>query len=304
MSNPFETHSRLAVNERQYTFRRNLARKSQNARSTGLKQGEAQLQLVSRHRLAREHISHHDEEIEDLARDRQSRTDLCWDTNENESGLSVFTPWVLLNSTPGDPFSTLPSNLPQSFLGQQIQQCTWVYFYRRLITDGLAAGICLTEMVANCSPLDQYGPLFAHHILSMATQNEALLYSMMSAAMMFDRTAKTAGKESTAEIQINSKAVQLLSKQMADPKLATRESNIWAVLALGYSGSVGTVRTGDLPQQSFLKELQSLHIYGRLKINKAHLRGLIRLVSIIGGPQNLKTPGMAGVMSLFVSPIK
>jgi hypothetical protein len=157
--------------------------------------------------------------------------------------------------------------------------------------------MCLTEMVANCNPLDRHGPDFAHHILGMAAQNEALLYSMMAAAMMFDRTSK-GQKETKAELQVNARAVKLLSQQMVNVETATQESNIWAVLALGYSGAVGRVRTGKLPQQSFLKELQSLHIYGRLVINPVHLQGLIRLVTMIGGPVNLKTPGMAGVMSL------
>lgn len=134
----------------------------------------------------------------------------------------------------------------------------------------------------------------------MAAQNQALLYSMISAAMIFERTSRQPdADEAAVHLAITNRAVGLLSQQMSDPTIATQEANIWAVVALGYSATVGPVRTGKLPQQSFLRELQSLHIYGRLRINQIHLAGLIQLVQMIGGPQNLKTPGMAGVMSLY-----
>jgi hypothetical protein len=132
----------------------------------------------------------------------------------------------------------------------------------------------------------------------MASQSAALLHSMIAAAMMFERTARGLGEAGPREVEVNAIAIRLLSQQMARSETAILEHNIWAVLALGYSGAVDRVRVGKLPQQSFLKELQSLHIYGRLIINKAHLAGLIKLVSMIGGPQNLVTPGMAAVMSL------
>lgn len=100
------------------------------------------------------------------------------------------------------------------------------------------------------------------------------------------------------ELYVSSKAVQLLSEQMADPQTAVHESNIWAVFTLANTDTVSQVRFGKLPQQSFLKELQSLHIYSRLKINQVHLHGMIKLMMMIGGPHMLKTPGMAGVISL------
>lgn len=147
---------------------------------------------------------------------------------------------------------------------------------------------------------DVYGPRFAHNILSLASQNPQLLYSMMTAAMLFMRVANNSERLYMLELQAGTKAVQLLSEQMSNPATAATEANIWSVVALGYSGYIGELRKGRCPRQSFLKELQSLHVYGRLVINKAHVSGLMQLVQILGGVDKIKTPGMAQVMCLYV----
>lgn len=153
-------------------------------------------------------------------------------------------------------------------------------------------------MIANCQPNDRIGPEFANRVLAMAVQNQALLYSIVSAGMIFHRATRNIEAVSSMELYVTTNAVRLLSENMSDASIATQESNIWAVFALGNMGAVSQVRTGKLPQQSFLKELQFLHVVGRTRINQVHLQGMIRLISMIGGPQNLKTPGMASMMSL------
>jgi hypothetical protein len=125
-----------------------------------------------------------------------------------------------------------------------------------------------------------------------------MMYSMMAAAMLFMRVAQKSERNYMLELQTNARAVQLLSKQMQNLETAATEANIWAVVALGYSAYVGDLRTGRCPRQSFLKELQSLHIYGRLVINKVHVAGLMQLVQMLGGVDKIKTPGMAQVMCL------
>lgn len=158
-------------------------------------------------------------------------------------------------------------------------------------------------MVTNCDPTDQVGTQFSQQLLHMASQNQALFYAMLSAAIVFQKPSREMSDEMSAiHLSIQNRAVSLLSQQMADPRKATHESNIWAVVAMGYASDLGPIRLGKVPQQSFLKELQSLHIYGRYQINQIHLRGLIQLVTLIGGIQNLKTTGMAAVISLLVCP--
>jgi hypothetical protein len=58
------------------------------------------------------------------------------------------------------------------------------------------------------------------------------------------------------------------------------------VVTLGYSGYVSKIRTGERPRQYFPKELQSLHVYGRLVVNK------IQLVQMLGGVDKITSPAV------------
>lgn len=155
-------------------------------------------------------------------------------------------------------------------------------------------------MVTNRGFGDSYGPAFATNIMMLASQNAATLYGMMTAALMYTRVARNDASNYQLEVSLGAKAIEALNQALCRPVPIVSDAIIWAVLALGYSGYVGELRTGKRPRQSFLRELQSLHIYGRLVINQAHVSGLIRLVQMIGGIDQLKTPGIAQVMSLYV----
>ena len=121
---------------------------------------------------------------------------------------------------------------------------------------------------------------------------------MMKASMMYTRVARNDASNYILELTVGAKAVELLNKELCRPDTAVTEAILWAVVALGYTDSVGELRSGKRPRQSFLRELQSLHIYGRLAINPTHVEGLGKLLQIIGGIEKIKTPGMAQVMSL------
>lgn len=153
-------------------------------------------------------------------------------------------------------------------------------------------------MITNSRPRDEHGPKFVNYILSMAVQHEPLMYSMINAALRFARTARGIFKESPQELYVHSKAIKLLGQEMADHQTALQESNIWAIVALAYCSEKASIRRGKLPQQSALKELQSLHIYGRQTIIRAHLQALGQIVHMLGGLHKLSSPEMAGVMSL------
>lgn len=152
-------------------------------------------------------------------------------------------------------------------------------------------------MVTN-RPSDTFGPTFAGHILQLALGNPALLYAMMYAGMMFARTANSGESPSVLELQFGTRAIQMLSQQLSRSSTAVTEANIWAVVALGYCDNIIPLRTGKHPRQSFLKELQSLHVYGRMTINLAHIQGLKQLVQMLGGLDKIRTPGIAQVISL------
>jgi hypothetical protein len=157
---------------------------------------------------------------------------------------------------------------------------------------------CLTDMVTNRSSGDVYGPTFANHIVSMASQTPALMYCMMTAALMYTRVARKDSSNYGLELSVGTRAIESLNQVLLRPNPVITDAIIFAVFAVGYSGSVGQVRTGRYPRQSFLRELQSLHIYGRLIVNPAHVGGLAKLVQLRGGFDKIQIPGMVQVMSL------
>lgn len=153
------------------------------------------------------------------------------------------------------------------------------------------------RLATNDAYKDSHGLQFSQCVLSMATQHRTLLYCLMSAATLYTRTARNTSDESLLDRHVTAKAVQLLNQQMADPCKAVCESNIWAVVVMAHCSEMGELRVGKLPQQSTLKELQSLHIYGRLTVNQIHLQGLSQLIAMLGGLDKLSTPGMASAIS-------
>jgi hypothetical protein len=71
-----------------------------------------------------ESIAWEDEDEEVNCDGCSSSHDQAWGLIFPGNGPSTSpSPYNLLESYSGDPFSTLPSNLPQSFLGQHVQLC-------------------------------------------------------------------------------------------------------------------------------------------------------------------------------------
>ena len=154
-------------------------------------------------------------------------------------------------------------------------------------------------MVSRGPSGEVYGKAVAASIMSSITSSPALFYAMMVGESMYSRAQKRNPRSSPIELEVGARAVQYLSQEMRDPVRAVSDANIWAVLTLGYSGKIAPSRVGPkYPRQSFLKELQSIHIYCRMEIVYAHVLGLMKLVELLGGIHNIKTPGMAQVLSL------
>ena len=121
---------------------------------------------------------------------------------------------------------------------------------------------------------------------------------MVHSEMIFARAAQGIPDPSPLELEIGAKAIQLVSQDIRDPKRALSDANIWAVLNLGYTGAKEPLRVGRYPRQSFLKELQSIHIYCKLVVEVAHIIGLIKIVNLLGGLDKIKVPGTAATISL------
>ena len=140
------------------------------------------------------------------------------------------------------------------------------------------------------------------NVMSSITSSPALLHSIIFAQMLYDRVHQGVHSATPIEVEIGSTAVEHLNREISDPKHLVSESNIWAVVALAYSGRVAVLRSGlKYPHQSFLKELQSIHVYCRMEVVFEHVIGLRMMIEKVGGLQNINTPGIAQMISLWVN---
>jgi hypothetical protein len=79
---------------------------------------------------------------------------------------------------------------------------------------------------------------------------------------------------------------------------ACSDENIIAVLALAISGPAAATKSPKAPSQGPLKALQCLDIYGgALEKVPSHAAGLMKMVSMRGGLEGLKLPGLAQQIS-------
>jgi hypothetical protein len=154
-------------------------------------------------------------------------------------------------------------------------------------------------MVSRGASGSDYGKAFAMNVMSSITASPALLHSIIFAQMLYDRVHQGIHSATPIEVEVGSTAVEHLNREISNPKRVVTESNIWAVVALAYSGRVAVLRSGlQYPHQSFLKELQSIHVYCRMEVVFEHVVGLIKMIEMVGGLQNISTPGIAQMISL------
>jgi hypothetical protein len=94
-------------------------------------------------------------------------------------------------------------------------------------------------------------------------------------------------------------SVRLLSKAIQDPTYALADTIIMSVLIMAYSTGwvVEKKRNDILPFQAPLQNLQWLDILGAQEDHPAHVAGLGMLLSLKGGLEKVKVPGVAGVIS-------
>jgi hypothetical protein len=154
-------------------------------------------------------------------------------------------------------------------------------------------------MVSKGSSGAAYGKSFAMNVMSSITVSPALLHSILFAQMLHDRVHQGVHSATPIEVEVGANAVEHLNREISESRKAVKESSIWAVVCLAYSGREATLRSGlQYPHQSFLKELQSIHIYCRMEVVVEHVLGLIKMVDMVGGLHNIKTPGIAQMISL------
>lgn len=92
--------------------------------------------------------------------------------------------------------------------------------------------------------------------------------------------------------------VKGINRSIQYDSTACNDDNILAVLALAISGPAKNTTAAKVPSQGPLKALQCLDICGgALEIVPSHAAGLMKMISIRGGLNDLKVPGLAQQIS-------
>ncbi|KIY01513.1 uncharacterized protein Z520_03065 [Fonsecaea multimorphosa CBS 102226] len=207
---------------------------------------------------------------------------------ERDEALAVVnysqSPSLLLEPDADEPYPLLPSALPNGLVKRHLHNLPDV----------------LAKLVSKAALTGKYGRSFASNVMASLSQHPAQLHAMIFAVMVHDRIQQGISNPTATELMVGTEAIRHLNTEISDPdpKRALSDSNIWAVLVLAYSGREDRIRSGpSYPRQSFLRELQSIHIYLKMEIVIEHVLGLIKMMDLLGNLHKIKTPGIAPIVS-------
>ncbi|KAL2864951.1 uncharacterized protein BJX67DRAFT_389649 [Aspergillus lucknowensis] len=97
---------------------------------------------------------------------------------------------------------------------------------------------------------------------------------------------------------VEMETIKLVSREMDDPTRAVCDAMIFSVVCMAHNKAEDDV-TG-LPRPPFtapMQRLQWLDVYGSLRPNLVHIGGLIQMVNLRGGIDEIQLPGLASIIS-------
>lgn len=95
-------------------------------------------------------------------------------------------------------------------------------------------------------------------------------------------------------------AINLINKAVQDPKRAASDAVILSVLCMAHNPTYCSPQSlsSGTPFTAPLQLLQWLEVFGSFAPNIVHIRGLMQMVMLRGGIENIKLPGLAPILSL------
>ncbi|EED11591.1 conserved hypothetical protein [Talaromyces stipitatus ATCC 10500] len=98
--------------------------------------------------------------------------------------------------------------------------------------------------------------------------------------------------------QINNETIRRLYRSLSDQARASSDGAIFAVLTLAYSAQLrsGPLNPDPQPRRP-LQDLQWLTVYSSLDTNSVHVQGLIALLELKGGLEQIPLPRLAPLLS-------
>jgi hypothetical protein len=141
---------------------------------------------------------------------------------------------------------------------------------------------------------------------SLSTSNSTLLIAMLFGSFVHKRTNWLLGRGDfgLADIRMiqmcEVESIRNINRAIQDPSQATSDAVILSVVCLAnnrYEERTSQY-TDHSPFHAPLRSLQWIDIYGSLFPNPVHEAGLVQLIALRGGLEEIQLPGLAAVISL------
>lgn len=148
----------------------------------------------------------------------------------------------------------------------------------------------------NGNPQDSVAHLLYQKCLSHRVLFHAFLFCQFARNQL--NTSLKITKDSHEMIFCHLETVKGINHSIKIDSTTCKDETMLAVLALAISGPAAIITPPRAPSQGPLKALQALDVYGgALEIVPTHVAGLMKMVSIRGGLDDLKLPGLAQQLS-------
>ncbi|KIW10775.1 hypothetical protein PV08_10074 [Exophiala spinifera] len=185
-------------------------------------------------------------------------------------------------STHHDPFRTYPSDLPTEFVSRVLDQ-----------VKNFLGLMFPPEAGQTIHPL-------ASTWLQMAFRDRGLFHASLFCQLTRNRIFYPSAVflESRETMQCYTETIRGVHQKFLDSSMSCEDENILSVHSLTYHGDLRRHAPAIAPSQGPLTTLQLLHVYGgRLETVQVHLQGLAKMLTLRGGLNKLKLPGLAQTIS-------
>jgi hypothetical protein len=212
-----------------------------------------------------------------------------------------------IGATALDPFTTFPES---SFLSSVVDSCNR---YCRLcsapdFSQADLVVIALSVVWPNLMPSSAYRGIHpsAKDWYSLSTRNPTLLIAMLFGSFVHKRTNWLLGRGDFGLADIRRiqmcemESIRNINRAIQDPSQATSDAVILSVVCLAnnrYEERTSQY-TDHSPFHAPLRSLQWIDIYGSLFPNPIHQAGLVQMIALRGGLEEIQLPGLAAVISL------
>lgn len=97
-------------------------------------------------------------------------------------------------------------------------------------------------------------------------------------------------------------AITMVNKSLEDLENATTDTIAYSVLIFAQGATsehaLEIIQSRDSPFDAPFQSLQWVDVYSSLPPNPIHLEGLVKIIELKGGLENIKCPCLAAIMSL------